>query len=187
MTKFKTAIVQYDTKLPDWERFLEPGDSFPVCTLNSIGVGIMICYDREYPESARELMLGGAELILHPNCCGEMPPRLNELACRAMENMVYVAWRTLPVRAWAIPARMIQWYFLTARYTTILFSSAAISTRLYTMSISTSTSCAATDKPRISVSTADQTRTGGFAVWNRQYSAKTVLRGDQMRVFSLRA
>ncbi len=52
MTKFKTAIVQYDTKLPDWERFLEPGDSFPVCTLDGIGVGVMIYYDREYPESA---------------------------------------------------------------------------------------------------------------------------------------
>ena len=80
----------------DWERFLEPGDSFPVCTLDGIGVGVMICYDREYPESARELMLRGAELILHPNCCGEMPPRLNELACRAMENMVYIAMANPP-------------------------------------------------------------------------------------------
>lgn len=53
-------------------------------------------------------MLGGAELILHPSSCGELPPRLNELACRAMENMVYIAMATLPVRAWAIPARMIQ-------------------------------------------------------------------------------
>lgn len=35
----------------DWERYLEPGDSFPVCTLDGIGVGVMICYDREYPES----------------------------------------------------------------------------------------------------------------------------------------
>ena len=80
----------------DWERFLEPGDSFPVCTLDGISVGVMICYDREYPESARELMLGGAELILHPSSCGEMPPRLNELACRAMENMVYIAMANAP-------------------------------------------------------------------------------------------
>ena len=41
-------------------------------------------------------MLGGTELILHPNCCGEMPPRLNELACRAMENMVYIAMANPP-------------------------------------------------------------------------------------------
>ena len=46
----------------------------------------MICYDREYPESARELMLNGAELIMHPNSCGGMPPRLKELSVRAMAN-----------------------------------------------------------------------------------------------------
>ena len=51
----------------------------------------MICYDREYPESARDLMLNGAELIMHPNSCGGMPPRLKELSVRAMENMVGIA------------------------------------------------------------------------------------------------
>ena len=30
-------------------------------------VGAMICYDREFPESARILMLRGAELVLVPN------------------------------------------------------------------------------------------------------------------------
>ena len=35
-------------------------------------LGIMICYDREYPESARILMLKGAEIILVPNDCGSM-------------------------------------------------------------------------------------------------------------------
>jgi predicted amidohydrolase len=39
-----------------------PGDSFPVCTLDTahgpVKVGAMICYDREFPESARLLMLG---------------------------------------------------------------------------------------------------------------------------------
>jgi predicted amidohydrolase len=49
------------------------GDGFPVCTLETahgpVKVGAMICYDREFPESARLLMLGGAELILVPNVC----------------------------------------------------------------------------------------------------------------------
>ena len=58
----------------------------------------MICYDREYPESARELMLGGAELIMHPNCCGGMPPRLKELSVRAMENMVGIAMANPPAQ-----------------------------------------------------------------------------------------
>ena len=80
----------------DWERYLEPGDSFPVCRFDGITVGCMICYDREYPESARELMLNGAEIILHPNCCGDMPPRLKELSVRAMENMVGIAMANPP-------------------------------------------------------------------------------------------
>ncbi len=48
------------------ERILEPGDSFMVCEFEGIKLGIMICYDREYPESARMLMLRGAEIILVP-------------------------------------------------------------------------------------------------------------------------
>lgn len=82
----------------DWERYLESGDSFPVCQFDGITLGCMICYDREYPESARELMLKGAELILHPNSCGGMPPRLRELSVRAMENMVGIAMANPPAK-----------------------------------------------------------------------------------------
>ena len=45
------------------ERMLECGDEFKVCNFEGIKIGIMICYDREYPESARILMLKGAEGI----------------------------------------------------------------------------------------------------------------------------
>lgn len=75
----------------DWERYLESGDGFYVCQFDDICIGVMICYDREYPESARELMLQGAEIILMPNDCGGMKPRLQELSVRAMENMVGIA------------------------------------------------------------------------------------------------
>src|SRR4051794_38026705 len=51
----------------------------------------MICYDREFPESARVLMLGGAELILTPNACGLDADRLGQFRARAYENMVGVA------------------------------------------------------------------------------------------------
>jgi predicted amidohydrolase len=49
----------------DWpEAACAPGDGFPVGTLDTaigpVKIGAMICYDREYPESARVLMLGGA-------------------------------------------------------------------------------------------------------------------------------
>ena len=80
----------------DWERYLESGDAFHVCAFDGVRVGVMICYDREYPESARELMLQGAELILVPNDCGNMRPRLRELSVAAMQNMAGVAMANPP-------------------------------------------------------------------------------------------
>lgn len=53
------------------EALLTPGDDFPVGELDTaagpVSIGAMICYDREFPESARILMLNGAEIILVPN------------------------------------------------------------------------------------------------------------------------
>lgn len=72
------------------ESCLESGDEFRVCDFHGVKIGIMICYDREYPESARVLMLKGAEIILVPNDCGAMKPRVQALSTRAYENMVGV-------------------------------------------------------------------------------------------------
>lgn len=73
------------------EACFESGGAFHVCDFHGIKLGVMICYDREYPESARILMLKGAEIILVPNDCGAMKPRLCALSTRAYENMVGVA------------------------------------------------------------------------------------------------
>ena len=73
------------------EKDIEPGKEFSVCDFCGVKLGVMICYDREYPESARILMLKGAEIILVPNDCGSMKPRLQALSTRAYENMVGVA------------------------------------------------------------------------------------------------
>lgn len=73
------------------EKDVEAGTEFKVCDFDGIKLGIMICYDREYPESARILMLKGAEIILVPNDCGSMAPRLKALLTRAYENMVGIA------------------------------------------------------------------------------------------------
>ncbi len=79
----------------DVEAALTPGDAFPVCTLDTergdVKVGFMICYDREFPESARLLMLEGAEIILTPNACSLESHRLGQFKTRAYENMVGVA------------------------------------------------------------------------------------------------
>ena len=78
------------------EACLESGDAFEVCEFDGVKIGIMICYDREYPESARVLMMKGAELILVPNDCSAMRPRVQALSTRAYENMVGVAMANPP-------------------------------------------------------------------------------------------
>ena len=77
------------------EAVLAGGDDFYVAELDtgsgSIKIGSMICFDREFPESSRILMLKGAEIILQPNACPLEINRLAALRTRAYENMVAVA------------------------------------------------------------------------------------------------
>ena len=79
----------------DAEKVLSEGDGFYVADLDFAGgtvkIGSMICFDREFPESARILMLKGAELILAPNACPMEINRLSALRTRAYENMLAVA------------------------------------------------------------------------------------------------
>ncbi|MBQ8600337.1 MAG: carbon-nitrogen hydrolase family protein [Clostridia bacterium] len=74
---------------------LTPGEDFYVTDLDTaqgiVKIGAMICYDREFPESARILMLKGAEIILVPNACPMEINRLSKLRGRAYENMVGIA------------------------------------------------------------------------------------------------
>jgi predicted amidohydrolase len=91
MTYAKVHTCDFD--FPD--AACTPGDDFPVCELEtaqgSVKVGAMICYDREFPESARALMLKGAEIILTPNACPLDENRIGQFRARAFENMVGVA------------------------------------------------------------------------------------------------
>ena len=79
----------------DAERNLRAGEDFPVVELDtacgSVKVGAMICFDREFPESTRILMLKGAELVLVPNACPMEINRLSQLRARAYENMLAIA------------------------------------------------------------------------------------------------
>lgn len=74
---------------------LTPGDDFYTAELDTtsgnVQIGAMICYDREFPESARILMLKGAEIILVPNACPMEMNRLSQLRARAYENMAGIA------------------------------------------------------------------------------------------------
>ena len=91
LTYAKVHLCRWDQP----EGSLAAGDAFPVATLDTahgpVEVGAMICYDREFPESARVLMLNGAEIVLTPNACRLDVHRLAQFRTRAYENMVGVA------------------------------------------------------------------------------------------------
>jgi len=76
------------------DRFTTPGDRpFQVWDLDGLRVGINICYDGSFPESARVMALKGADLIVLPT---NWPPgsecaSQHVVPARAMENTVYFA------------------------------------------------------------------------------------------------
>ncbi len=82
------------------EASMTPGDGFHTAVLDtrsgSVRVGAMICFDREQPESARILMLQGAELVLTPNACRLDALRLDQFKIRAWENAMGMAMANYP-------------------------------------------------------------------------------------------
>ena len=52
-----------------WEKFyFRPGNlGYPVFKTKYADVGVYICYDRHFPEGARELGLNGAEIVFNPS------------------------------------------------------------------------------------------------------------------------
>lgn len=99
----------------DVERNLTAGEDFYVTTLDTscgnVKIGAMICYDREFPESARILMLKGAELILVPNACPMEINRLSQLCARAFENMLAIATCNYPKTVLFLLLKKILWTF----------------------------------------------------------------------------
>lgn len=80
---------------PGDERFFfEPGNlGFPVFdTPFGLKIGILICYDRHFPEAARVLGLGGAEILFVPTATTRMTRYLwdVELRAHAIANVFYV-------------------------------------------------------------------------------------------------
>ncbi len=52
-----------------WEKFyFKPGNlGYPVFKTQYANIGVYICYDRHFPEGARELGLNGAEIVFNPS------------------------------------------------------------------------------------------------------------------------
>lgn len=68
-----------------------PGDRYATCLYKGVRVGLLICFDIEFPESARALGQLGAELIIVTN--GNMDPygptHRTAIMGRAMENQAF--------------------------------------------------------------------------------------------------
>ena len=68
-----------------------PGDRFATCAWNDLTVGLLICYDIEFPETARAIAALDADLLIVTN--GNMDPfgpvHRRAIAARAMENQMF--------------------------------------------------------------------------------------------------
>jgi predicted amidohydrolase len=76
----------------DWG--ITAGDELRVISTPKARVGIVICYDSEFPEVARYLVDQGAEILFVPYCTDNRSAHLRVRLCcqaRAIENQVYVA------------------------------------------------------------------------------------------------
>ncbi|MYH01098.1 MAG: acyltransferase [Nitrospira sp. SB0675_bin_23] len=69
--------------------FFSPGDSgFKVWDIGPARIGVMICFDWYYPESARTLALQGAEILCHPSNL-VLPHCPDAMVTRSLENRVF--------------------------------------------------------------------------------------------------
>ncbi|MBM3994768.1 MAG: carbon-nitrogen hydrolase family protein [Planctomycetes bacterium] len=76
------------------DRFTTPGDQpFAVHDIGGLKVGMNICYDGSFPESARCMMLLGADLIVLPTNwpTGAIGTAKTLIPARALENHLYYA------------------------------------------------------------------------------------------------
>jgi (R)-amidase len=68
-----------------------PGDRFETCLWNGMTVGLLICYDIEFPETARAIAALGTDLAIVTN--GNMNPfgpvHRRAITARAMENQMF--------------------------------------------------------------------------------------------------
>jgi len=98
----RECLTHAKAHICDWgpEGAMTAGDAFLAANLDTAGgpvrIGAMICYDREFPESARLLMLQGAEVVLVSNSCEQEINRISQTRGQAWENMMAIALCTYP-------------------------------------------------------------------------------------------
>ncbi len=75
----------------DEKKFFSPGNTgFWVKPFKNVKIGVMICFDWFFPESARTLALKGAQIIAHPANL-VLPWAPDGMKIRSLENRVFAA------------------------------------------------------------------------------------------------
>lgn len=92
--KTSIPLVKTKTLVGNEKYYFKPGNlGFPVWqTPFGVTVGVMICYDRHFPEHARLLALNGADLVFVPTATAGMSRYLweIELQAHAIDNIYYI-------------------------------------------------------------------------------------------------
>lgn len=97
---FKVHLTEVERSLG-----LVPGDDWPVFDLDFGRIGIEICHDNSFPESARCLTLNGAEVIFWPHVMGGWGGEFMDILLRspAIHNGIHfvpVCYGCPPSQAW---------------------------------------------------------------------------------------
>ncbi len=69
--------------------FKKGNKGFPVFTVKGVKIGLLVCFDHMFPESARTLALQGAEIICHPSNLVLTGKAQITTRSRSMENKVF--------------------------------------------------------------------------------------------------
>jgi predicted amidohydrolase len=84
VARYRKVHLFFEEKL-----WFDPGDGeFPVFDIGLCRVGIMVCFDWFFPESARILALKGAQVICHPSNL-VLPYCQTAMITRCLENRVF--------------------------------------------------------------------------------------------------
>ncbi len=91
VTPAKTKVYRKTHLFGGEKRFFTPGDTgFWVETFKGTRIGVMICFDWFFPESARTLALKGAQVIAHPANL-VLPWCPEGMKIRSLESRVFTA------------------------------------------------------------------------------------------------
>lgn len=88
----KTHVPLIESVMAYEKLFFDPGEELPVFSVLGTTIGILICYDRSFPEAWRTLALKGAQIIFVPTSSSGFRGSMyvQELQVAAQQHQVFV-------------------------------------------------------------------------------------------------